>query len=86
MHEWIRIALQKSTFLRALKCAVVVGPILIGINHGGAILEGRISAESIISMALTVMVPFCVSTVSTVGAALEKSNGVKSGGKMASQP
>jgi hypothetical protein len=85
MHEWIRIAFRKSTFLRALKCAVIVGPVLIAINHGRAILEGSISAESIISMTLTAIVPFCVSTVSTVGAALEKSNGVKPGEKTASQ-
>jgi len=71
MPEWIAIAFQKTSILRATKCAAVVGPILVIINHGSAIMAGEITVERIIMAVLTIMVPYCVSTVSTVGSTLE---------------
>lgn len=68
-HEsWIRLALMRPTVMRACAYAVVVGAILITINHGDAILRGEITPARIIKMLLTVCVPYAVSTLSSVGA------------------
>ena len=48
--------------------AVIVGAVLIGINHGDAILRGDVDSVRWLKMGLTVMVPYCVSTLSSVGA------------------
>jgi hypothetical protein len=53
---------------RALKYAIVVGAILIGINHWDALLAGDVSGGRLAKMALTVCVPYVVSTLSSVGA------------------
>ncbi len=52
---------------RALGYAVVVGAILIGINHGAAIVRGELALDRLIQMGLTVLVPYLVSTFSSVG-------------------
>jgi hypothetical protein len=54
-----------------LKYAVVVGAVLIAINHGDAILRGDLDAVRIVKMGLTVLVPYVVSALSSVGAMIE---------------
>lgn len=73
MKESLRLALQSSVVKRALKYAVVVGLILIAINHSDAILRGDLTRGRLFKMALTVVVPYVVSTLSSVGALREKS-------------
>ena len=68
MKEWMRMAMEPDVVKRGLKFAIVVGAILIAINHGGAILAGEIDSARILSMALTVFVPYAVSTLSSVAA------------------
>lgn len=68
MAEWLRLAVSPSVARRAMLYAVVVGSILIAINHGDAILRGEISAGRFARMLLTVCVPYVVSTLSSVGA------------------
>lgn len=75
MNETLRLALKPTTVRRALKYAVIVGLILISINHGDAILHGEVTRARILKMALTVMVPYVVSTLSSVGALRERSTG-----------
>ncbi len=53
---------------RALGYAAIVGPVLIAINQGDALWRGELNAVHLIKMGLTVLVPFCVSTLSSVGA------------------
>jgi len=53
---------------RALVLAALVGPILIAINHGDRLLAGDVDAVRLFKMSLTFLVPYCVSTVSSVGA------------------
>jgi hypothetical protein len=48
--------------------ALVVGPILTTINHGDALLRGEWSARRTLQVVLTFVVPYVVSTVSSVGA------------------
>ena len=63
---WIRSAAHPATARRALITAVIVGVVLIAVNHGPAIISGQITRARIIQMCLTVIVPYVVSTVSSV--------------------
>jgi hypothetical protein len=68
MHEWFQLALDRSVVKRALVCSVVVGTILIAINHGDSLVRGELSQAQMIKIALTPIVPYLVSTISSVGA------------------
>jgi hypothetical protein len=68
MNEWFQLALDRAVVRRALICMLVVGAILITINHGDAIWRGEITAGRLVQMGLTLLVPYCVSTASSVGA------------------
>lgn len=65
---WLEFALERSVVRRSLAYAVVVGAVLILINHGEAILKGEIDTHRIVKMGLTVIVPYLVATLSSVGA------------------
>ncbi|MBW7991374.1 MAG: phosphoenolpyruvate protein kinase [Planctomycetes bacterium] len=71
MTEWLRIAISPPVVKRALKYAVIVGAVLIGINHGDVLLRGNIDTIRIFKMGITVTVPYFVSTFSSVGAIRE---------------
>jgi hypothetical protein len=71
VSDWVRLAVSAPVVKRALKYAVIVGAILIAINHWDALLEGDVSAGRLAKMALTVCVPYLVSTLSSVGAMRE---------------
>ena len=81
MKEWFRLATRPTTVKRALKYAVIVGSILITINHGSAILHGEVTRERILQMILTVCVPYTVSTLSSVGALMESRREAKTEGQ-----
>ena len=66
--SFMAVAVQPSIVRRALAYALVVGAILIAINHGDALLAGEISVGRVWKMALTALVPYCVSTASSVSA------------------
>ncbi len=66
--SWGEAAGQRSVVRRSLAYGVVVGAILVFINHGEAILKGEVGADRCIKMRLTVVVPYLVSTLSSVGA------------------
>jgi hypothetical protein len=61
-------AFEGAVVRRACVYAVVVGAVLIGINHGDALLAGDVDAARWWKMGLTVLVPYTVSTLSSVGA------------------
>jgi hypothetical protein len=67
-RSWLPLALTPSVIRRGLAYAVIVGAILIVINHGDALLRGEVSAGRACRMGLTVLVPYVVSTLSSVGA------------------
>lgn len=73
--EWCALGCQRPVVVRGLKFAVVVGTILIAINHGDAILRADVGLGNFIKMGLTVVVPFVVSVVSSVGAIVENGGG-----------
>ena len=47
---------------------MVVGGILILINHGDRLVAGEVDARRVLKMLLTPLVPYGVSTLSSVGA------------------
>ena len=69
--EWLRLATRRSVIRRASAVAVVVGTVLVAINHGDALLRGEVSPGRALRIILTVFVPYCVSTYSGVGAMRE---------------
>lgn len=68
MWEWLAVASRRDVVRRALIVAAVVGTILITINHADALWRGDISSKRVWQMGLTYLVPYCVSTYSSVSA------------------
>lgn len=66
-ESWLTLAASRSVVRRALGMSAVVGALLISINHGDALLRGDVDARRALKMALTLLVPYCVSTYSSVG-------------------
>jgi hypothetical protein len=64
--------MTRSVVRRASGVAIVVGTILIAINHGDALLRGDLSLGRALKMVMTMMVPYCVSTYSSVCAMRER--------------
>jgi len=71
MREWLRLAFQPSVLRRGLLYAIIVGSVLVGINHGDAILRGDVDGRRLLRIALTILVPYLVSTFSSAGAIRE---------------
>jgi hypothetical protein len=51
---------------RAVRVALVVGTILFAINHLDVVLRGEITLVVAAKVALTYLVPYCVSTYSAL--------------------
>jgi len=68
INEFIKIALLKDVVFMALKMSLIVGSILALINHGDAIFEGTLTQGNICQIILTLLVPYSVSTYSSVKA------------------
>jgi hypothetical protein len=66
MGDWLKIAFQRTVYVRAIKVALVVGTILALINHGDTLLQGALSAKALFQITLTYLVPYAVSTYANV--------------------
>ena len=66
--SYLDVLRRPAVLKRGCLYAVVVGSVLIGINHGDALLRGDVTPNRILKMILTVVVPFVVSTTSSVAA------------------
>ena len=66
--DWIRLACSGQVCWRALKVAALVGPILIAVNQGDVILRRELDVVCFLKMGLTLLVPYFVSTFSSVAA------------------
>ena len=62
----LAVAMSGPVVRRGLKFAVIVGTVLVCINHGDAILRGEMTATRWLKAGLTVLVPYCVSVLSSV--------------------
>jgi hypothetical protein len=69
MQQWIRIAMRRDIVMRSLKVAAVVGTMLVAINQGDLLLAGQLNLAGAWKIALTYLVPYCVSTHASVAAA-----------------
>jgi hypothetical protein len=58
--------------MRAIKVAVIVGPILTVINQGDVLLSGQYSPRVFLKILLTFLVPYSVSSFSSARAYMEK--------------
>ncbi|MEM8561604.1 MAG: nitrate/nitrite transporter NrtS [Pseudomonadota bacterium] len=60
------LACSRAVVISSLKVALVVGSILVLINHWPALVELSLSRNSALQVVLTYIVPYCVSTYSSV--------------------
>lgn len=66
--RWVTVALSSQVVVTSLKVSLVVGTLLVLINHGAAIIQLTLTKGSILQIALTYAVPYCVSTYSSTKA------------------
>ena len=64
--DTLSLCVTRSVVRRAAYSALIVGTILILINHSDALLRGELDSVRLFRMVLTVIVPYVVSTVSSV--------------------
>jgi hypothetical protein len=67
-HTFLDLALSKTVAIPALKISVLVGTVLALINHGSSLVTMDLGTERLIQIALTYLVPYSVSTYSSVRA------------------
>jgi glyoxylase I family protein len=67
-QSWLALATSADVVRRALLMSALVGALLIAINHGDALRRGELDRTRVLKMALTLLVPYSVSTYSSVGA------------------
>lgn len=77
MNIWLTSCLTKPVMKRASSTALIVGTILILINHGNSLLKGEVDLTRVLQMCLTVLVPYIVSTVSSVSTLMSMEGGVR---------
>lgn len=68
MREWLRLAADPTVVRRGLAFSAVVGTVLVAVNHGDALTKGDISVMRAVKIVVTMLVPYCVSTISSIGA------------------
>ena len=68
MKAFLYTARQPKVVRTALRFALIVGPVLVFINHGDAILSGHMDHIAWLKSALTMVVPYTVSTLSSISA------------------
>jgi hypothetical protein len=66
MKQRLKIAKQPAVVRTATRFALVVGPILVMINHGDSIIAGEMTTIDWLKSALTMLVPYTVSTLSSI--------------------
>lgn len=65
---WLSDALRADVVRRSWRVALVVGSLLVAINHGDRLLAGGFGAGAWLKIGLTYLVPYAVSTWASVGA------------------
>ena len=74
MYVFLRLAQRKDVRTRALKVSLVVGSILALINHGYSLLNSELEFHNSIQIIATFLVPYLVSTYSSVSAIKDQEN------------
>ena len=68
----IALILRPAVVRRAAVMALIVGHVLAAINHGDKIVTGTLTTPDMLKIALTFLVPYTVSSVSSVMAIREQ--------------
>ena len=71
----MNLATRRDVVLRAAKTSVLVGTILVAINHGDALIAGQLDLVRLAKIALTFAVPYCVSTYASVRTSNDMNHG-----------
>ncbi len=66
--SWLEVATSRPVVRRAFGYLLVVGSILVAINHGDALMRGDVDGTRLLKIILTPFVPYVVSTLSSVSA------------------
>jgi len=69
-QAWLALCVTKNIMRRALFTSIIVGTILVLINHGDALMAGQIDTIRIFRIILTYLVPYLVSATSSVSTIL----------------
>ena len=65
-RSFLEIARSRPVVRRAFRIAMVVGFVLAVINHGNTIISGNMNFEILCKVFVTFLVPYSVSTYSSV--------------------
>lgn len=71
ISNYITIALNPEVVKTAIKLSLIVGTLLALINHAPAIFSLTLNRQNLYQIALTYLVPYCVSTYSSVNIILK---------------
>ncbi|GAB4255572.1 MAG: hypothetical protein Kow0092_00770 [Deferrisomatales bacterium] len=85
LRPFFRFFFHRQTVRRSVRVALVVGPILVTINQFELLQGAAVSGTSLVKMALTFCVPFCVSGYSSARTMLIEARRSEGGGPMSRQ-
>ncbi len=68
---WLKTACEPACVKRALKTSLLIGTILVAINHWDTFLAGETTLSHWLKIGLTYLVPYAVATAAGVSATLE---------------
>jgi hypothetical protein len=66
LRTWLISAAHPTTVRRARMTALIVGTLLVAINHGPAVVTGQLTGKRVFQILLTLVVPYLVSTASSI--------------------
>jgi hypothetical protein len=69
---WIATATRRDVVRRSIRVAALVGTLLVVINQGDRLIDREMRPRDWVKIALTYLVPFCVSTHASVSATLRR--------------
>ena len=78
-ESWLDVATRNRVVVRSVRVSLVVGTILVAINHGNVLLGGGFSADLLWKIPLTYLVPYSVSTYASVDAIFSQQRQVNAG-------
>jgi len=69
--QYLEIACRPQVWRRAIKTALLVGTLLMLINQGDLLMRMQLDRKTVLKIILTYLVPYLVSTTSSVAAIVE---------------
>jgi len=68
MKMRLGIACRSEVVRTATRIALIVGPVLVLINHGDSMMDDTMTGRDWLKSGLTMVVPYLVSTLSSISA------------------